>query len=131
MAADLPFVRMDGPMSQLIQNLLENAVRHTPAGTKIELSAYIREGSLCLIVADNGPGIPKGQEQEIFSKFATYTHGERPKGTGLGLAICKAIVNAHHGRIYARNQPEGGCRFVVELPPELTLPKSMEAVGGE
>jgi two-component system sensor histidine kinase KdpD len=130
-APGLPFVRMDGLLiSQLIQNLLENAVRHTPGNTKIELQAYIREGSLCIVVADNGPGIAKGQEREIFSKFATYTAGDRPKGTGLGLAICNAIVNAHHGRIYARNRPEGGCRFVVELPPDLTLPKDMGTAHG-
>jgi two-component system, OmpR family, sensor histidine kinase KdpD len=130
-AADLPFVRMDGLLiSQLIQNLLENAVRHTPKDAKIELQAYIREGSLCLVVADNGPGIPKGQEQEVFSKFATYASGDRPKGTGLGLAICNAIVNAHHGHIYAQNRAEGGCRFVVELPPDLTLPKEAAAVHG-
>ena len=105
--------------------------RHTPASTAVELSAYIREDSLCLIVADNGPGIPKGQEQEIFSKFATYGHGDRPKGTGLGLAICNAIVNAHHGHIHAQNKPEGGCRFLVELPPDLTLPKTPEDVHAE
>jgi two-component system sensor histidine kinase KdpD len=131
-APDLPFVRMDGLLiSQLIQNLLENAARHTPKGTQVELNAYIREGSLCLIVADNGPGIEKGKEQEIFSKFATYVQGDRPKGAGLGLAICNAIVTAHHGRIYAQNQPEGGARFVVELPPDLTLPKTAEAANAE
>ena len=131
-APDLPFVRMDGLLiSQLIQNLLENAARHTPPGTRVELSAYIREGSLCLIVADNGPGIQKGQEQEIFSKFATYAHGDRPKGAGLGLAICAAIVSAHHGRIHAQNNPGAGCRFVVELPPDLTLPKENGAAHGE
>jgi two-component system sensor histidine kinase KdpD len=127
-AADLPFVRMDGLLtSQLIQNLLENAARHTPAGTAVELAAYIREGSFCLIVSDNGPGIPKGQEQEIFNKFATYGHGDRPKGAGLGLAICHAIVTAHQGKIYAQNKAEGGCRFVVEFPPQLTLPQEQKA----
>lgn len=121
-AAGLPFVRMDGLLiSQLIQNLLENAASHTPEGTQVELCAYIREGSLCMIVSDNGPGIPFGKEQEIFAKFATSDHGDRPKGAGLGLAICNAIVNAHQGRIYAQNRPEGGSRFVVELPPDLTL----------
>lgn len=129
---DLPFVRMDGLLiSQLIQNLLENAARHTPAGTAIDLSAYIREDSFCLVVSDNGPGIPKGQEQEIFNKFATYGHGDRPKGAGLGLAICHAIVTAHQGRIYAQNKAEGGCRFVVELPPQLTLPQEPEAAHAE
>ena len=131
-ASDLPFVRMDWLLiSQLIQNLLENAARHTPAGTAIDLSAYIREDSLCLVVSDNGPGIRQGQEQEIFNKFATYGHGDRPKGAGLGLAICHAIVTAHGGRIYAQNKPDVGCRFVVELPPQLTLPQAPEAAHAE
>lgn len=121
-APGLPFVRMDGTLiSQLIQNLLENAARHTPPGTAMEIKAYIRENSLCLIVSDNGPGIPVGQEQGIFNKFATCGRGDRPKGTGLGLAICHAIVTAHGGRICAQNGPEGGARFVVELPPGLTV----------
>ncbi len=118
---NLPFVRMDGLLiSQLVQNLLENAARHTAVGTKIDLSAYMRENSLCITVADNGPGIPQGQEREIFNKFVSYGRSHA-KGAGLGLAICQSIVLAHHGRIYAANKADGGARFVVELPPNLTL----------
>lgn len=126
---NLPLVRMDGLLvSQLIQNLLENAAAHTPAGTKITLNAYVREGSFCLAVADNGPGIPEGQEKAIFDKFATQGQGDRPKGTGLGLAICLAIAAAHQGHIHAANRAEGGARFVLELPPSLTLPDKREAL---
>jgi len=118
---NLPFVRMDGLLiSQLVQNLLENAARHTPPGSRITLSAYMRENSLCMTVADNGPGIPTGQEREIFNKFVSYAQGDA-KGAGLGLAICQSIVTAHNGRIYATNKADGGARFVVELPPDLTL----------
>ncbi|MDE1153436.1 MAG: DUF4118 domain-containing protein [Micavibrio sp.] len=123
----LPFVRMDGLLiSQLLQNLLENAARHTAPGTQIELGAYMREGSLCLTVADGGAGIPAGRERDIFNKFVTLSQGAG-KGAGLGLAICHAIVTAHHGIIYAANRKEGGARFVVELPPALTLPPETEA----
>ena len=80
---------------------------------------------LHLVVSDNGPGIPLGQEKEIFNKFATFAQGDRPKGAGLGLSICQAIVMAHLGRIYAENKKEGGSRFVVELPATLTMPEAM------
>jgi two-component system sensor histidine kinase KdpD len=120
----LPFVKMDGLlMSQVIQNLLENAAHHTPAGSEVKVEAEMHKGGLRLVVSDNGPGIPLGQEKEIFNKFATFAQGDRPKGAGLGLSICQAIVMAHLGRIYAENKKEGGSRFVVELSPTLTMPE--------
>ena len=119
---NLPLVKMDGLlMGQLIQNLLENATIHTPAGTEIDIHADIVDGAFRLVVSDNGPGIPAGQEKEIFRKFATFSRGDRPKGTGLGLAICQAIMAAHQGKIWAENRPEGGCQFIVELPAQLTI----------
>ncbi len=122
----MPFIRMDGLlMSQVIQNLLENAANHTPAGTEITVEANMQGNGLHLVVSDNGPGIPLGQEKEIFNKFATFTQGDRPKGAGLGLSICQAIVMAHLGRIYAENKKERGSRFVVELPATLTMPEAM------
>jgi two-component system sensor histidine kinase KdpD len=127
----LPFVRMDGLLiSQLIQNLLENAARHTPADTVIELNAYMREGSFCLVVSDNGPGIPAGSETNIFNKFVSLSAEGKPKGAGLGLAICQSIVVAHQGRIVGQNKADGGARFVVELPPSLTLPEAQEVANG-
>ena len=129
---NLPFVRMDGLlMSQLLQNLLENAARHAPAGTQVDIGACMKDGGLCITVSDNGPGIAAGQEQAIFTKFATYGHGDRPKGAGLGLAICLSIATAHQGRIYAENKKEGCSRFTVELPAALTLPAEREAAHAE
>lgn len=123
---NLPLVKMDGLlMGQLIQNLLENAVIHTPVGTTVDISADIVDGAFRLIVSDNGPGIIAGQEKEIFSKFATFSRGDRPKGTGLGLAICQAIMAAHEGKIWAENKPEGGCRFIVELPHHLIVSEAV------
>lgn len=113
----MPLMKMDGTLiSQVIQNLLENAVNHTPAGTKVDIRADLVNGDLRIAVSDDGPGIPAGQEKEIFNKFATFSRGDKPKGTGLGLAICQAIVTAHKGHIWAENKPEGGARFIVELP---------------
>ncbi len=119
---NLPLVRMDGTLiSQVIQNLLENAAHHTPAGTKVGIQVGLAHKALRMAVSDDGPGIPAGQEKEIFNKFATFTRGDKPKGTGLGLAICQAIVTAHQGRIWAENQPQGGARFVIELPDTLIV----------
>jgi two-component system sensor histidine kinase KdpD len=113
----LPLMRMDGTLiSQVIQNLLENVATHTPSGTTVDIQADLVEDNFKIIVSDNGPGIPIGQGKEIFNKFATFSHGDKPKGTGLGLAICQAIVMAHSGHIRAENKPEGGARFVIELP---------------
>lgn len=121
---NLPFVNMDGLLiSQVIQNLVENAAHHTPPGTSVDVRADMYKGGLRIVVSDNGPGIPSGQETEIFNKFATFNHGDRPKGAGLGLSICQAIVMAHLGRIRAENRPEGGARFIVELPEKLTIPE--------
>jgi two-component system sensor histidine kinase KdpD len=119
---DLSLVKMDGLlMGQIIQNLIENVAIHTPAGTEVDIQADIVDGAFRLAVSDNGPGIPAGQEKEIFRKFATFSRGDRPKGTGLGLAICQAIMTAHQGKIWAENKPEGGSRFIIELPAQLTI----------
>lgn len=113
----MPLMVMDGLLiSQVIQNLLENAAYHTPTGTTVEIKADLQDSNLRVIVSDNGPGILPGQEKEIFNKFATFSHGDKPKGTGLGLAICQAIVTAHKGRIWAENKSGGGACFIVELP---------------
>lgn len=121
---NLPLIKMDGLlMSQVIQNLLENATHHTPAGTKITVEAGIVLGAFRINVSDNGPGIQAGQEKEIFNKFATFAHGDRPKGVGLGLAICHAIVTAHQGRIWAENNIGGGSQFIIELSAQSIVPE--------
>lgn len=114
---NLPLIPMDAVLvDQLLQNLLANAVRHTPSGSQIKLSASIAENYLRIIVSDNGPGLPPGTESRVFDKFYTIHQGERSKGIGLGLAICQAIVKLHGGHISASNQPGGGAAFTVELP---------------
>ena len=67
---------------------------------------------------DNGPGIPAGQEEAIFAKFARGSKESAIPGVGLGLAICEAIVEVHGGTISAANRPEGGASFYVTLPLE-------------
>ncbi|MGE3807071.1 MAG: DUF4118 domain-containing protein [Gemmataceae bacterium] len=123
---ELPLLSVDGSlMEQLFVNLLENASRYTPPASLIEIKAQ-RVGKLIEIrVCDNGPGLPVGSEEKVFDKFyrgGTNTVDGR-RGVGLGLAICRAIVQAHGGRIRARNRPQGGCEFIIELPCAEEAPK--------
>ena len=120
--AALPLVECDAVlMERVLCNLLENAAKYTPAGTAIRVSGELADTEVRLVVADQGPGVPRGQEQSIFQKF---TRGERESataGVGLGLAVCEAIVQAHGGRIWVESaggdDGEGrGARFVVALP---------------
>lgn len=112
----LPLVLADGLLvEQLLLNLLENALNHTPDGTAIRLSVKGTEGDIELEIADKGPGIKPGEEKAIFEKFIRGYHGGQG-GAGLGLSICQAIVLAHGGSIEAQNIPEGGASFRVRLP---------------
>jgi len=103
-------------LEQVLSNLLENAARHTPAGTAVEISAQVSGDSFEIVVRDHGPGLAAGEEERVFEKF----HQSRPEGAqsgfGLGLAICKAIVDAHGGTIRAGNAPGGGAEFRITLP---------------
>ncbi|MBI5596550.1 MAG: sensor histidine kinase KdpD [Elusimicrobia bacterium] len=112
---DLPLVPIDPVLlEQVFVNLLENAVRHTPPGTAVEVSAEAGGGELSVMVADRGPGVPPGELERIFDKFHRATAGGG--GAGLGLAICKAVVAAHGGRIWAENREGGGAGFRFALP---------------
>jgi two-component system sensor histidine kinase KdpD len=116
---DFPLLKVDGFLiEQVLVNLLENAARYTPPGSEIEISAQASKGRAEIRVGDNGPGLPAGSESKIFDKFfrgATVAPDGR-RGVGLGLAICRAIVEAHGGRITAANRPGGGAEFTITLP---------------
>lgn len=120
---DLPLVMVDGVLlEQALVNLLENAARHTPLEAPIDVAASRQaNGNIWLEVMDGGPGIEPGLEEKIFDKF--YRPKESGVGTGLGLAICKAVAQAHGGRIFASNRPSGGARFVLELPGPTSAPE--------
>ncbi len=115
---DLPLLHVDGLlMEQVFVNLLENAARHTPAGTEVTIQAAADGEHVRIAVSDKGPGLPAGAEERIFDKFyrASQT-SDSGRGSGLGLAICRAIVQAHSGTITAANRPGGGAEFVIRLP---------------
>ncbi|MBI1324701.1 DUF4118 domain-containing protein [bacterium] len=118
LATDLPLLLVDDLLiEQVFVNLLENAARHTLAGTRLTIQAGIDGKSVRISVADNGPGISESDAERIFEKF--YRSGQNPdgsRGSGLGLAICRAIIRVHGGTIIATNHPGGGAEFVIKLP---------------
>jgi two-component system sensor histidine kinase KdpD len=137
LAADLPLVPYDSILlQQVLVNLLENAVKYTPPGTEISISAQkLPTDEVEIEVADRGPGMPAGEETKIFTKFYRAERG-RGGGVGLGLTICKGIVTAHGGRIWAANRAGGGASFSFTLPiegtpPELEAPESSRTMEGE
>ena len=114
---DLPMLRVDGVLfEKLLINLLENAAKYTPPGTQIGVSAAPEGGNILIRVIDDGPGIPKGSEKQLFDKFYRGQAEGAISGTGLGLSICRAIVEAHGGRIWAEARREGGAIFAFALP---------------
>ncbi|MBP9805601.1 MAG: DUF4118 domain-containing protein [Candidatus Accumulibacter sp.] len=114
---DLPLFEIDAVLiERVLCNLLENAGKYTPPGTRISIGAALRQSEVAVWVDDNGPGLPKGHEETIFQKFDRGTRASTTAGVGLGLAICRAIVEAHGGRIHAENLATGGARFIFSLP---------------
>jgi two-component system sensor histidine kinase KdpD len=115
--AELPAVYVDAPLvTQVLLNLLENALKHTPPGTEIDVSAALEGNALHVVVEDHGPGLPPGDPELLFAKFQRGREESNAGGAGLGLAICRAIVEAHGGRIGAAARPGGGARFTFTLP---------------
>ena len=113
----LPLIRMDMVlMTQVVVNLLDNAMKYTPRQSGIELAAGLADGTLTLTVSDRGPGLPGGELMRVFDKFYRVPVPEGAGGTGLGLSICRGIVEAHGGSIRAENRAGGGLRMIVALP---------------
>lgn len=139
---DVPLVPMDyGQIEQVLTNLVENALKYSPAGSEIHIQARtLASAELEVRVTDAGIGIPANELDAIFDKFYRVQHvrlpwaTERPPiGTGLGLAICRNIIQAHGGRIWAESRPGKGSTFIFTLPipadgphgglPELEQPR--------
>ena len=118
---DLLLVELDYmQIDQVLTNLIENAVRYTPAGSPIDVSAHIEGEQVMLSVADRGPGIPPADLERVFDKFYRVLQNQHgagyPSGSGLGLAVCKGLVEAHGGRIWAELREGGGLVVCIELP---------------
>jgi len=120
----LPVVAGDGDrLAQVFTNLIDNALKHTPAGGIVRLRGEALAGEVQLHVEDNGPGIPAEDLSRIFERFFQVDRARRGgagRGTGLGLAISREIVQAHGGRLTATSAPGQGSRFTVQLPLDLS-----------
>jgi two-component system, OmpR family, sensor kinase len=102
-------------LHRMALNLMENALRHTPPGTRVHASVADGEGIARLIVEDDGPGIPPELRERIFERFVRG-EGDGGGSFGLGLSIVRAVAGAHGGSVRLETPPGGGTRFVVELP---------------
>ncbi|MBA3416214.1 MAG: HAMP domain-containing histidine kinase [Chloroflexia bacterium] len=112
--APLPSLGDAARLEQVFLNLLANAHRHTPPGTRISVSGRIAATEVHVRVADDGPGIPTGELEAIFGRF--YRRDPHAGGSGLGLVIARAIVDLHGGRLWAESRPGAGASFFVALP---------------
>ena len=115
----LPVLGDPDELHRMVLNLLDNAARHTPAGTRIELRLGAAAGDAVVEVSDDGPGIPAGLRAQVFDRFV---RGEGPAdtatggGSGLGLAIVRAVAASHGGRVELGESEPGGARFTIRLP---------------
>jgi signal transduction histidine kinase len=97
-------------MSQAIGDLIDNAIRHTPAGGSVSITGALSDGTATIVVEDTGPGFPSDVLARAFEPFAA---GSNDHGAGLGLAIVRAIAEGHGGTATAENRPGGGARVTV------------------
>jgi two-component system sensor histidine kinase BaeS len=114
MPVDMPLVDLDPlRIQQVIGNLVANALRYAPRGSRVEIVGEARPRAVAVSVTDNGPGIAPDLLPHLFERFAK---AEDSRGSGLGLAIARRLVEAHGGSIRAECPPDGGTTVVFELP---------------
>jgi signal transduction histidine kinase len=118
-APHLPDVRMDAAaVGQALSNLIDNAIKYSGDGKRLEVTARLHEGAVHLAVADDGIGIPPVEHARIFEKFyrvgRSETQGRR--GSGVGLALVRHVAEAHGGRVAVESRPGHGSRFTLMLP---------------
>ena len=113
-----PGIRIDADPQRLFQvlsNLLGNAIKFTPAGSGIDLSAWQAGRQVMISVRDNGGGIHADQLPHIFERYWSIREGN-PNGSGLSLYICRSIVKAHDGELWVESEPGAGSVFTFSLP---------------
>ena len=112
-------VKVDaGLIIQVIVNLVNNAIKYTPAGSTIRITAAQRERAVEICVSDDGPGIPDALKERVFEMFFTGSNpiGDNRRSLGLGLPLCQAIIHAHHGEMTLRDNIPHGCVFSFTVP---------------
>jgi signal transduction histidine kinase len=113
----LPLVRGDHErLRQVLMNLIDNAIKYSPAGDGVEVRAYAENGRVLIDVIDRGPGIAHEDQRLIFEKFGRVTTGNARPGTGLGLFIARSIAEAHGGTLEVSSAPDQGATFTLDLP---------------
>ncbi len=114
-AGGLPPVAADpSRLRQVLANIVDNALKHSPRGGVVEVRLRPADGRLRIAVADEGPGIPPGEHERIFERFVRGS--ERAPGMGLGLYLARELVRAMDGSIRVESEPGRGATFTVELP---------------
>jgi signal transduction histidine kinase len=114
---ELPRVRGDRErLRQLLANLIDNAVKYSVPGGRVEVSAESQNGAVRVEVRDEGAGIALDQQEVIFEKFGRAADGQSKPGTGLGLFIARSIAEAHGGSLDVRSSPQRGATFTLSLP---------------
>jgi two-component system, OmpR family, phosphate regulon sensor histidine kinase PhoR len=113
---DLCALMDEQQVARAIGNLLHNAIKFTPDGGIISVSAEAVDDDIRFCVADSGPGVPPGEQERIFERFYKQDRSRTRGGTGLGLAIARHIVEGHGGRIWVESRPGEGARFYFTLP---------------
>ena len=130
-SGELPLIEFDAVLiDRVLCNLLDNAAKYAPEGSKIIISARTQQQDMLVSVSDEGPGIPENLENHMFDKFTRGEKESAKAGVGLGLSICKAIIEAHGGKIWASNKSpstssEKGAIFTFSLP--IGTPPSLPA----
>ena len=118
---NLPPIEIDYiQIGQVLTNILENALRYTPAGSPISISVQWQAEQVLLSVADRGPGVPRAERERIFDKFyrvhSNPDAADHARGSGLGLAVSRGLVEAHSGQLWVEERPGGGAIFCFTLP---------------
>ncbi|HKC77298.1 MAG TPA: ATP-binding protein, partial [Gaiellaceae bacterium] len=116
---DLPRVLGDeGRTHQILANLIDNAVKYSPAGSRVDVEVQRENGRVRFSVRDRGPGIPPTEREHVFEKFYRLDpdHRQGVGGSGLGLYICRQLVSSMHGRIWVEAAPQQGSTFAFDLP---------------
>ena len=107
-------------LEQVLTNLVTNAIKYTPSGGRVRVSASHTAGGVSVLVEDNGPGIAREHQEIIFERFRQVRSQDKnessTQGIGLGLAICREIIDQHKGKIWVESEPGKGSRFQFEVP---------------
>ncbi len=120
----LPLCKIDsGLIEQVLYNLIQNAITYIPKEGAIKINASYKNNQLIFLIEDNGPGFPENEILNVFDKFYRLKN-TKAGGTGLGLSIVKGFVEAHKGKIILENKQEGGAKFTITIPCEISNLKS-------